>query len=122
MNTSTVLIKFFEETGGRNWAFQDGWLTDQNICNWYGVACNADLSVDGITLKKNRLMPSDERSDVSQGLLRLPNLKVREPCCSPLLPASSFCSGDLLFVFCCSTFLGTGSPRRQNWSRSSKHW
>lgn len=34
-----VLSAFYAATGGPNWYKQDNWMTDADVCDWYGVTC-----------------------------------------------------------------------------------
>ena len=47
-----VLKKIYENNGNQ-WTRRDGWLIDDNYCNWYGVTCNKDFKVNGLKLPRN---------------------------------------------------------------------
>jgi hypothetical protein len=49
-----VLEAFYLSTGGDNWVDAGGWLSDQSVCNWYGVTC-ASGSVSKLELADNQL-------------------------------------------------------------------
>jgi hypothetical protein len=34
-----ILVLFYFETGGDNWRYKTGWLSEDTICVWQGVAC-----------------------------------------------------------------------------------
>jgi Leucine-rich repeat (LRR) protein len=61
---------------GSNWAFQDKWLSDESICTWYGIECNANSSVVAVRLKNNRLTNTRTDGDDSTNLFNLPNLEI----------------------------------------------
>lgn len=35
-----ALVALYTATDGPNWTQQDGWLLEENPCNWYGVTCS----------------------------------------------------------------------------------
>ncbi len=35
-----ALVAIYQSTNGEGWDNQTGWLVDENVCNWYGIACN----------------------------------------------------------------------------------
>lgn len=35
----SVLAALYSATGGPNWKNHNYWMTDENVCNWYGVLC-----------------------------------------------------------------------------------
>ena len=40
-----ALVAIYQSTNGDGWVNHTGWLEDQNVCNWYGVSCNAGTVV-----------------------------------------------------------------------------
>lgn len=38
-NDVGVLTLLYQSTGGDDWYNNDGWLTDADICEWYGITC-----------------------------------------------------------------------------------
>jgi Leucine-rich repeat (LRR) protein len=50
-----ILELFFQVTVGENWKQNDGWMVDNDICNWYGVTCRGDRTVESIILGSNNL-------------------------------------------------------------------
>jgi Leucine-rich repeat (LRR) protein len=46
-----ALRKIYSATGGKNWAFQSNWNSDQPICSWKGITCGAGSQNDneGVT-------------------------------------------------------------------------
>lgn len=51
-----TLVTFYNRMGGRYWKNDDGWLNpSRNICEWYGVKCNTNGKVTGLTLQNNEL-------------------------------------------------------------------
>jgi hypothetical protein len=53
-----ALKTFFTATGGCSWTNKKGWLADSNVCNWYGVSCDANGSVNRVSLYNNKLTGS----------------------------------------------------------------
>ena len=52
-----ILKLFFEETGGSEWKENDGWMDDNvDICEWHGIACNDDKTVESIMLGSNNVI------------------------------------------------------------------
>ena len=49
-----VLASFYYATNGDNWIVNDGWLTSQSECSWYGVSC-LNGAVSKLELEQNRL-------------------------------------------------------------------
>jgi hypothetical protein len=85
---NAALIDFYEETDGSNWAFQAEWLSDDSVCTWYGIECNANSSVVGIRLNNNRLANTRTDGDGSASLFNLPNLEVSQS--NSTVPAMTF--------------------------------
>ena len=50
-----ILERFYYATGGPNWIYQDGWLTDMPLGEWYGVEVDHRGRVIGIRLGDNQL-------------------------------------------------------------------
>lgn len=66
-----ALVAFYESTNGYQWKNVDGWLSDANPCNWWGITCSnagQNASVIGLELGDNRLHGSlpPELGDLSQ--------------------------------------------------------
>lgn len=36
-----ALVSLYNNTGGKNWTNQAGWLNSNTPCQWYGISCNA---------------------------------------------------------------------------------
>jgi hypothetical protein len=52
-----ILIELFQSTNGFNWTRKDNWLSSNiSICHWFGVECNNDSNVIGISLSSNQLL------------------------------------------------------------------
>jgi V8-like Glu-specific endopeptidase len=49
-----ALTVIYEQTGGPNWLIQDNWLSDEPVCDWYGVDCRNGL-VSALNLLGNGL-------------------------------------------------------------------
>jgi hypothetical protein len=72
---NAVLLDFYEDMDGSNWAFQDEWLSDESVCTWYGIECNSNSSVVAIRLKNNRLVNTRTDGDGSTSF-NLPKLEI----------------------------------------------
>lgn len=67
-----ILVNFYNALGGRNWKVDDKWLsTGEDVCNWYGVACDTVGRVMSLTLRNNGLSGM-----VPDDLFDLPGLKI----------------------------------------------
>ena len=57
-----ALIDFYYSTGGDNWINKDNWLSDDDVCKWYGIVCSLyeigseECYVFSISLPKNNLV------------------------------------------------------------------
>ena len=51
----SVLISFFESTGGEQWSVKSNWLSVHPLESWYGVTVNAEGRVTEIDLPNNNL-------------------------------------------------------------------
>lgn len=45
----------YESCGGDDWTHKDNWMSSKSICNWYGIECNEEGSVESIILSGNNL-------------------------------------------------------------------
>ncbi|WP_083928233.1 FG-GAP-like repeat-containing protein [Spirosoma panaciterrae] len=50
-----ALVDLYTATGGTNWTNKTGWLTGCSPCGWYGVTCNTNGRVTGLSFPRNRL-------------------------------------------------------------------
>ncbi|MBO5893066.1 MAG: hypothetical protein J6Q31_02230 [Alistipes sp.] len=50
-----ILIQFYHDTGGDNWADNDNWCSDKPLEEWCGVTCNNEGRVIGLNLVDNNL-------------------------------------------------------------------
>ena len=42
-----TLIELYYSTDGANWDRQDDWLSEEDVCDWYGIMCDAnDKSIE----------------------------------------------------------------------------
>lgn len=68
----TILLEFFEETGGNAWNENYGWVdASDDVCSWYGVICNAEDLADaenGRLRRERRLSRNLQDSQESQVL------------------------------------------------------
>ena len=66
-----ILKMLYNDCGGANWKNKQNWLNnDVDICNWYGIECNDEGSIDSILLGSNNLVGETPRE-----LFELKNLK-----------------------------------------------
>ena len=49
------LVALYESTNGADWEDNSGWLSDCDLCNWVGVACDSNSRVVGLALPGNNL-------------------------------------------------------------------
>lgn len=75
--TNGVRTKWTDEVYGFGgvppWIDDTGWLDYENECDWYGISCNHDGRVIGISLTTNRVTGSvpSELSLLAQSLLKI---------------------------------------------------
>ena len=50
-----ALVALYDATNGDDWDDNTNWLSDEQICDWYGVYCYSDGYVDRISLYSNSL-------------------------------------------------------------------
>jgi hypothetical protein len=50
-----ILMKFYRDTGGDNWVFNDNWCSDKPLDQWHGVSTNSEGRVTSIELDYNNL-------------------------------------------------------------------
>lgn len=68
-----VLMKFYQDTNGEDWAIKSAWGSDESICTWHGILCVNGL-VTEINLNQNNLtgtIPVDLISLSALKVLRL---------------------------------------------------
>jgi Leucine-rich repeat (LRR) protein len=66
-----VLESLFEATGGNEWKKKDGWMDSEvDICDWYGVSCRQNNTVESLLLGSNNLMGTPPPE-----IFQLPNLR-----------------------------------------------
>ena len=53
-DSCSSLESIFYKTEGINWATQSGWLSEPDLCEWYGLSCS-DGIVTGLSLPENNL-------------------------------------------------------------------
>ena len=51
-----ALAALYNSAGGGNWLNEAGWLSDPNVCDWFGIACDASPSIREISLSFNNLV------------------------------------------------------------------
>ena len=51
-----ALVAFFEATGGSQWKNNDGWLSDKDHCDWFGIRCWKNKKVQSLSLEDNGLI------------------------------------------------------------------
>ncbi len=51
-----ALVALYNSTNGAHWTNHDGWLQNNNVCEWYGITCDDnDIYVKDIILTHNNL-------------------------------------------------------------------
>lgn len=66
-----VLEMLFLATGGKNWKQKDGWMdSNVDICEWYGISCRYNSTVESILLGSNNLVGTPPKE-----IFELPNLR-----------------------------------------------
>jgi len=55
LGEKTKLENLYKDTKGQYWFNNEGWETDSEYCNWYGVKCNNDNFLVELKLRKNNL-------------------------------------------------------------------
>jgi Leucine-rich repeat (LRR) protein len=66
-----ILKEFYRTCGGRNWQNSDNWMNDDvDVCDWFGISCKDDATVDSILLGGNNVVGTPPAK-----LFELPNLK-----------------------------------------------
>ncbi len=53
-----ALVALYESTGGADWIYSDGWLSDAELGSWYGVDTDDQGHVTRIVLNENNLVGS----------------------------------------------------------------
>lgn len=56
VSNRVVLEALYNNTDGPNWRNTENWLAAENICGWYGVACNDAGQVTRLDLNGNQLV------------------------------------------------------------------
>jgi Leucine-rich repeat (LRR) protein len=50
-----ILIELYKSTNGTGWNQNTEWLSDADVCQWYGVKCNAQDQIVQLELNNNQL-------------------------------------------------------------------
>ena len=66
------LILFYQLTNGPVWKKQTNWLSEKNVCTWYGVKCVDNDIIVSLELPNNNLESSN--ADVTEHIFSLKNL------------------------------------------------
>ncbi|MGS2717049.1 S8 family serine peptidase [Eionea flava] len=101
-----ALVTFYESTDGANWTNNDGWLSTDMPCSWYGIVCSLDGHVSNIFLGFNNLQ-GDFPSVVS-AFTRLQSLSLSSNSLSGSIPSSLSRLAELRYLWLSSNQL-TGS-------------
>ncbi len=80
-----ALVAFYNATNGENWWYNDNWLSDAPLGEWYGVETNDDGRVIALNLNHNSL--SREIPAELGGLSNLENLHLHTNSLSGEIPA-----------------------------------
>lgn len=51
-----ILEDLYKKTGGADWKDKEGWFSNPDICNWYGIVCRDNAYVETINLGSNNLI------------------------------------------------------------------
>jgi hypothetical protein len=65
-----ILELFYSKCGGEKWKNNKNWLSDKDVCTWYGISCSNGGLVDSILLASNNLVGA-----VPEEVFELENLK-----------------------------------------------
>lgn len=66
-----ILMSLYQSLNGTNWIKQENWMSEENVCTWYGVTCDDNEAVISLELRNNNL---DSEMDVSALLFSLSKL------------------------------------------------
>lgn len=72
-----VLAVLYQSWMGNDWETNEGWLSPQSECNWYGIVCQ-DTSIVGIELGHNSLRSSSADNSLPLELFSLTSLGMCE--------------------------------------------
>jgi hypothetical protein len=50
-----ILLEFFNTTNGELWTTKNGWLSQSNECEWFGISCNSEGNIIEIDIPFNQL-------------------------------------------------------------------
>jgi hypothetical protein len=67
IQTRFILVLLYFEWRGNEWKNQTGWLSNETVCEWYGVRCDNQSRVTQLSLRQNNLQGTLESR---LGLLR----------------------------------------------------
>lgn len=102
-----VLVTFYNDTAGEQWTNRDGWLIEEDPCEWFGVIC-ADGSVVSLGLFDNQLsgpIPSELAN-----LVNLQSLQIHFNRLSGPIPPELGSLGKLKFLSLSSNALSGSIP------------
>jgi Leucine-rich repeat (LRR) protein len=71
-----LLIELYKIGNGKNWINTENWLTERQVCSWFGLTCDDKNRVIGLKLENNRLTTVDEDFGLMSVLSRLRFLEV----------------------------------------------
>jgi Leucine-rich repeat (LRR) protein len=71
-----ILTNFYKSLNGDKWLNSFNWGSGSGVCTWFGVTCNADLSVLELKLPSNQIYSTVDQLDVVGRIFELPNLQV----------------------------------------------
>jgi Leucine-rich repeat (LRR) protein len=76
-----ILKEIYEQLGGDDWYNNDNWLQEsKEVCEWYGVNCNADKTIQSLKLNSNNL-----RGTMPEDVWQIPGLQTLWLYSNPLL-------------------------------------
>eukprot|EP00555_Chaetoceros_dichaeta_P010455 CAMPEP_0198253496 /NCGR_PEP_ID=MMETSP1447-20131203/3899_1 /TAXON_ID=420782 /ORGANISM="Chaetoceros dichaeta, Strain CCMP1751" /LENGTH=2259 /DNA_ID=CAMNT_0043939185 /DNA_START=169 /DNA_END=6945 /DNA_ORIENTATION=+ len=56
-----ILINLYMNCAGGAWTEQDGWLSGEHVCTWFGITCDKNKNVKTIILSNNNLTGRPEK-------------------------------------------------------------
>lgn len=117
----TGLVDLFNSTAGEGRTTATNWVTDTDVCTWYGVSCdyvNSVIHVTALSLVNNNLIGT--LPDSMSGLIYLRDLNLRNNEISSILPAAWSAMVSIQSINLSNNLLtGTLPSSRSVWSELS---
>jgi Leucine-rich repeat (LRR) protein len=77
-----ILVEFYNATNGLGWINKTNWLQGDSPCNWFGVTCDGNNRVTGLSLGSNKLagtLPASLGDLSGLQVLDMPNNQLSGP-------------------------------------------